>query len=1318
MKNIRTLSGLLASLAATTLLAHAAPAEPVKVFILAGQSNMVGLGRVGPESTPGTVGYLIANDPKYAFLGDGEGGFRVFEDVWIRERMNSGGLLTTGFGGSTTMIGPEMGFAQVISGLYDEQVLLIKTAWGNRDLDYDFRPPSSDPFTGNLRANPPGWAYQEMLEIIDDVFENLETYFPDYGGGGYEIAGFAWHQGWNDRISSERSANYETNMANFINDVRDDLGVPDLPFVIASSGMDSWITYTQVERAQLKMADPDAYPEFVGNVASIDTRQLYNGLRFWIPASESPTSEGFHWNQNAKTYTNIGLAMGDAMSLMLSPRCPFRLQATGDAAGVSLTWEPGTETPDSIQILRDGIEIATLPGTATEFLDETAEPGEIAYQLNFTMPGDPCPPLTLTYQADITGLTARRTQNNVLLEWDNNLGYDGIEVRRDGAVLASALPGDSTSYVDAGPPVAGEATYLVVATNDGAEPIETTINLDGLSPGNSIIYEGFDMEVGSLGGAPAGAGLSGLWGGSLDVAPGSMSFGDLPTSGNQTFNSGSNTTIGAVLQPDLAEAGLLDDGAELWFSFLTNNTAGTNTAVVFGLGTDRVGFFSGVEDDGQAIGVNISGGSSPRAATWSPTRSQASGSASIPSDTTALIVGKITWGADASSPDTLELYLPDTDLVLPESPVSTTSAVLDQSQFNVLSIGGKDSGSPKIDEIRFAASYDDVIALDQQVPDADPPMPNPLTWESVPAASGSATISMTATTAVDPSGVEYYFEETSGNPGSSDSGWQDSPTYTDVGLEGDTQYTYRVRARDKSPNQNTGDWSVDASATTGPPDTTPPSPDPMTFASPPAAAGPDAITMVATTATDESGVEYLFANITLGTDSGWQADPVFTDTGLEPETEYTYQVKARDLAANQNETAFSEPASATTSPAPVGPSGAVIYEPFGQAPGNLSGAESGSGLSGNWSATTGGNAVTIVEPPTLSYGGFSQLGGQADVPSSASTWASVPISSALADAGLLSNGATLWFSYVFQKTSGGGSNEHSGFAFGTARVDPAFNGLNMQDSGSGLGVFNRNTSLTASSWSDGSRTAGSGSVSVEYSEPVLVIGKIEWGATAVDDETLTVWTRALDDIDTEPTSGGSTRTTAALDQSAFTTISFGQRNSGGVHIYDEIRFGATFEDVTPQAISGPGPFETWAAGPWAGTLTDADPTLDFDGGGLATALEWVLGGDPTDAADDAGIMPTIDSTSDPDGKLLFVFRRNAAAAADPDTTILVEYGNDLAGWTAATHEGNGPDDITITEVADGFGTGIDQVTVALPTSLTSTGRLFARLSVEVDTPQD
>ena len=96
--------------------------------------------------------------------------------------------------------------------------------------------------------------------------------------------------------------------------------------------------------------------------------------------------------------------------------------------------------------------------------------------------------------------------------------------------------------------------------------------------------------------------------------------------------------------------------------------------------------------------------------------------------------------------------------------------------------------------------------------DNDAPTPNPMTWKIEPYATGSTSISMTATTASDASGVEYYFDETTGN--GSDSDWQYSPTYEDTALQPNTTYIYRVTARDKSANQNETLPSTATSVTT------------------------------------------------------------------------------------------------------------------------------------------------------------------------------------------------------------------------------------------------------------------------------------------------------------------------------------------------------------------------------------------------------------------------------------------------------------------------------------------------------------------------
>jgi hypothetical protein len=205
-------------------------------------------------------------------------------------------------------------------------------------------------------------------------------------------------------------------------------------------------------------------------------------------------------------------------------------------------------------------------------------------------------------------------------------------------------------------------------------------------------------------------------------------------------------------------------------------------------------------------------------------------------------------------------------------------------------------------------------------PETNAPTPNPMTWSSVPAATGPYTITMTATTASDNSPpVKYYFECT--NHGEANSTWQTSPTYAASNLTPSTLYTFRVKARDNAPAQNQTDWSTTQSATTDPPDTTPPSPNPMTWATVPTATGPSTITMTSTTATDATSppVQYYFECTNHGeANSTWQSSPTYIASGLNPLTQYSFRAKARDSATpTKNETGWSSTQSATTQAPPT-----------------------------------------------------------------------------------------------------------------------------------------------------------------------------------------------------------------------------------------------------------------------------------------------------------------------------------------------------------------------------------------------------------------
>jgi hypothetical protein len=278
----------------------------VRVFVLAGQSNMVGAGQVVMNTDrnggKGSLEWLTQDRTtasRFAHLIDEDGEWVSREDVqiWYLGRK---GELGPGYGSNESTIGPELGFGCVVGDAFDEPVLLIKIAWGGKSLGRDFRPPSSGGEVGPY--------YETLIQTTKEVLDHAGTLFPDLADRDFELAGFGWHQGWNDRVNQELNDEYEENLANLIRDLRKDLGVPSLPFVIAETGMSG---FEEVHpRALSLMAAQAAVPdreEFEGTTAFVGTRGFYR------PPEESPSGQQYHWNSNAETYYLIGEGMGRAM---------------------------------------------------------------------------------------------------------------------------------------------------------------------------------------------------------------------------------------------------------------------------------------------------------------------------------------------------------------------------------------------------------------------------------------------------------------------------------------------------------------------------------------------------------------------------------------------------------------------------------------------------------------------------------------------------------------------------------------------------------------------------------------------------------------------------------------------------------------------------------------------------------------------------------------------------------------------------------------------------------------------------------------------
>lgn len=280
--------------------------EPVRVFILAGQSNMQGHGIVPSEAKRnegrGSLEWLATQAdtaPRFKHLVSADGSWRTRDDVWICYG-DRRGPLTVGYGAGPDRIGPELAFGWAMGEHYREPVLLIKCAWGGKSLAVDFRPPSAGGEVGPY--------YKQILADVTAVLDDPSKHAPDLAGRPLKLTGFGWHQGWNDRVNQQFNDEYEHNLAHFIRDIRRDLKAPGLPFVVAETGMGgSDETHPRALSLMKAQAAVPQYDEFKNNTAFVGTRA------FWRTKEQSPSGQGYHWNTNAETYYLIGDAMAAAM---------------------------------------------------------------------------------------------------------------------------------------------------------------------------------------------------------------------------------------------------------------------------------------------------------------------------------------------------------------------------------------------------------------------------------------------------------------------------------------------------------------------------------------------------------------------------------------------------------------------------------------------------------------------------------------------------------------------------------------------------------------------------------------------------------------------------------------------------------------------------------------------------------------------------------------------------------------------------------------------------------------------------------------------
>ena len=290
--------------------------KPLQIYILAGQSNMQGHAKI---STFEHIGMDAATKPMLDRMIDAKGKPTVCQRVWISSigcaESEQTGKLTAGFGASPEKIGPEFTFGIYTQMLTDAPILIIKTSWGGKSLHTDFRPPSAGPYVFNetllsnlakqgkdlsaIRAakeKETGVYYRQMIDHVKYVLSDIQRIIPDYDSSvGYELAGFAWFQGWNDMVDSGTYPNrdkpggydqYSQALAHLIRDVRTELKAPKMPFVIGVLGVGGPTDQYGADQLRYKsthdqfraaMAAPALLPEFQGNVATVLTEKYWDG---------------------------------------------------------------------------------------------------------------------------------------------------------------------------------------------------------------------------------------------------------------------------------------------------------------------------------------------------------------------------------------------------------------------------------------------------------------------------------------------------------------------------------------------------------------------------------------------------------------------------------------------------------------------------------------------------------------------------------------------------------------------------------------------------------------------------------------------------------------------------------------------------------------------------------------------------------------------------------------------------------------------------------------------------------------------------------
>lgn len=257
----------------------------VRIFFLLGQTNARGVGSIQH------LRQLINTTADFDFLDDGTGGFVNRQDVRITavERLGQSSDLVVGYViPGHRFFGPAIGFGWTVGDYFDQPILIIRCTLETGRLGIEWQSPSAAAIGKNytsegVDASPKdyGVMWNQMLAMFEDVKENLDGYFPVFGGNTeFEVGGILWLQGWNDAFVPALRSDYEQNLGLFAQDLMTEFG-DNVPILIGELGQDG--PRTQSDNIIEIRQSQEAVAESLGqNVAFVSTKEftVSNGERF------------------------------------------------------------------------------------------------------------------------------------------------------------------------------------------------------------------------------------------------------------------------------------------------------------------------------------------------------------------------------------------------------------------------------------------------------------------------------------------------------------------------------------------------------------------------------------------------------------------------------------------------------------------------------------------------------------------------------------------------------------------------------------------------------------------------------------------------------------------------------------------------------------------------------------------------------------------------------------------------------------------------------------------------------------------------------